>query len=115
MQLLPPLLLAAPSLVLSQTLTLCAYQGFSTFKVYDSPTPNGECYNLPGIPTGQFGPGNDWVQSYKVENGCCAFYKNAGCDYRFFYARNRGDSSLKIGEKNQISSFRCGKNCLAAW
>ncbi|CCX10667.1 Similar to hypothetical protein [Podospora anserina S mat+]; acc. no. XP_001903708 [Pyronema omphalodes CBS 100304] len=58
---------------------------------------------------------NDKTESYKVVDGCCAFYKHYGCRDFLFQANNRGDVGLRPGHIRAISAFRCADDCHDWW
>ncbi|KAI5816097.1 hypothetical protein BZA77DRAFT_293741 [Pyronema omphalodes] len=84
----------------SVLLTLCSSRDcdlFGSMKPFYAPPY--QCIHLNGY-------WNDNIHAYKVENGCCAFYRHHNCKERLFTARNRHDSWLKAGHRGEISSFR---------
>jgi hypothetical protein len=43
------------------------------------------------------------VESYKVKNGCCEFYKDLKCQEHLFAANNREDKYGPISRGNEIN------------
>ncbi|CCX10666.1 Similar to hypothetical protein [Podospora anserina S mat+]; acc. no. XP_001903708 [Pyronema omphalodes CBS 100304] len=74
-----------------------------TCHTWTDPSPN-LCHNLSKF-------WNDKFRSYEVKDGCCSFYKHSSCRQRFFRARNRKDDWIKVGQRHEISSFKCAPTC----
>lgn len=115
-------LLFAPYHINAVTMKGCStpFMGVvGTCHTWTDPSPN-LCHNLSKF-------WNDKFRSYEVKDGCCSFYKyvsstrykydflmenrHSSCRQRFFRARNRKDDWIKVGQRHEISSFKCAPTC----
>ncbi|KAI5820569.1 hypothetical protein BZA77DRAFT_349299 [Pyronema omphalodes] len=51
------------------------------------------------------------ITSYRVRDGCCAFFRHPGCQDRLFEAYDRGHGKLGKHHNDQISSYKCAREC----
>ncbi|KAI5809468.1 hypothetical protein BZA77DRAFT_297939 [Pyronema omphalodes] len=67
-------------------------------------TPNDwECYQMEELWDNQ-------VSSYRVKNGCCAFYNERDCTKELFSATNRSHGKIGKWHNDKISSYKCGRS-----
>ncbi|KAI5820575.1 hypothetical protein BZA77DRAFT_341251 [Pyronema omphalodes] len=80
------------------------YQGF-VVPSYSWPwVPWNKCFTLDETRDNK-------ISSFKVEEGCCAFFKHQKCVNRLFEAFNREHSMLGEEHNDQISSYKCAAQC----
>ena len=84
-------------------LKICQHQDFEKCNYYTrldsrvSFVPSGTCRSVPW---------NDAINSFRVTDGGCEFFRDYGCQYKLFVEVNEGNSAVaSVNEK--VSSFRC--------
>ncbi|KAI5798387.1 hypothetical protein FPQ18DRAFT_399929 [Pyronema domesticum] len=83
----------------------CKHQDFHGWCIPDNKwVPWGKCFTLDKTHSNA-------ITSYRVLDGCCAFFRRPGCTDRLFEAHNRGHGKLGKGHNDQISSYKCAKEC----
>lgn len=78
-------------------LTICVLPDFDGCTYYLRPG-SGNCVSVPW---------NDALNSFKIKDGGCEFFRDYGCVYKLFGEVNGEKPVLEGDNVNSVSSFRC--------